>query len=222
MSDRIESWIERYSAIEAAFGEVIGSTHSEFRVQAYSCMQREEENPTYGSLVVVNSGNRLVIGLVVETRISPQAGLPSLPTLLKLTREEIRQQYPDLEDKFQDEYRAVTIGYYEGGRFYQTRPPRKPLIHDLAFLPSREFVRSFHTSEGYLKMEYFPLVIQSIPESEIIPLMKAYIPYLVDNLGESDDVLDSIYSELSGSLIDQLGERIANSIIAEIERMLFG
>jgi hypothetical protein len=188
--------LDDFQDVSRAFGEVASSSHIGFTVQAYR--YGYEDTPEYGSIIVVNCGELLVVGVVVGSEMTPAPGLPATPTPMRATRKEVAERYPDLEGRFLDIYRAVSVGYYVNGRFFYSRPRRKPLIHDLSYIPSNNFIKEFHRgSEGYT-LDYYPLILHAVDRSEINPFSDVYFAYLADKFTPEERV--QLYESLSASL----------------------
>ena len=150
--------MDQYKKPENAFGEVFSSTYKTFSVQAYS--PRYVDTPEYGSIILVNSGEYLIFGLICSSMFIPVTAVHSIPQPLRKPRHEIENLYPDLKNRIRDIYEALAIGYYDGEAFIQAIPPRKPLIHDLAYIPDEKTVKMFHASEEP-RLEYLPVIMTS-------------------------------------------------------------
>jgi hypothetical protein len=179
-------WISRYSDVSNAFGEVIASTHESFTVRAYNPWY--ENTPEYGSIIVVNCGQLLVVGLVYGSKMEVEPGFPT-PILLRRMRKDIEKDFAGITDNIMDLYNALSIGFYSNKTIFQRRPPRKPIIHDLAFIPSREFVREFYFSTGGLRVDYLPTLFRSL--NSPIPLLEAHFTYISQHL-EGEEVVEFI------------------------------
>jgi len=170
----LPSYLEEYSKPEKAFGEVFSSTFTEFSIQSYSTAY--PVTPEYGSLIAVNCETLLIIGVVYSSEVVSATVVTSLPTPLRKTRREIQSMYPDLDSRLRDVYKAVSVGYHDGTRFWHDRPPRKPLVHDLAYLPDNKLVKDFHGKPP--KLSYLPLIFASLPEREALMLTRGLVKYL--------------------------------------------
>jgi len=195
VEERID-WMKMYSSPEAAFGEVYESNHTGFKVRAYK--YGYEATPEYGSLIVINCGSHLTVGLVYYSEMLVAPGLQSIPVPMKASREQVKNRYPDLEDRLIDTYHAISIGWYSNGHFYQSRPRRKPLIHDLAFIPSDEFIREFHHHDGYFKADYIPLVVHALGTREFMFLAEAFFSSLAEKFSVDERV--SLFKSISTSM----------------------
>jgi|YelNatPaOPRAMG01_1025707.scaffolds.fasta_scaffold22822_3 hypothetical protein len=179
-------WIIKYSEVDNAFGEVIASTHENFTVRAYKPWY--ENTPEYGSIIVVNCEQLLIIGLVYGSKMETEPGFPT-PILLKRMRKDIERDFAGIMDNIMDVYNALSIGFYSNQAIFQRRPPRKPIIHDPAFIPSREFIREFYFSTGSLRVDYLPTLFRSL--SSPIPLLEAHFTYISQHL-ERGEVVEFI------------------------------
>ena len=190
------NWLEQFNSPEKAFGEVVNSTHFGFGMQAYR--YGYGNTPEYGSLVVVNCGDFITIGVVVGSEMSPAPGLSIIPTPLRSTRKQVEERYPDLEGRLLDIYRAISVGHYADGRFGFSRPRRKPLVHDLAFAAPDELIKDFHTLGGECTLDYFPLIVHALPRSDLCPFSDVYFSLLAEKFATEERA--ELYQSLSGSL----------------------
>lgn len=209
-------WIEQYRLPEKAFGELVRSSHVGFDVQAYK--YGYENNPEYGSIVVVNCGDFLTVGVIIGSEMTPAPGLAAMPTPMKATREQVQERYPDLEGRLLDIYEAVYVGYYSNGFFRLSRPGRKPLIHDLAYIPSNDFIKDLHkVSDGYT-LDYFPLIIHALEPNELEPFADVYFAFLAGRF-EVDERIQ-LYESLSASLAKWGDEARITEVINLAKRCL--
>lgn len=190
------NWFEEFLSPEKAFGEVVNSTHVGFGMQAYK--YGYSSTPEYGSLVVVNCGDFISIGVVVGSEMSPAPGLPTVPTPMRSTRRQVEERYPDLEGRLLDIYTAISVGYYSDGSFRYSRPTRKTLVHDLAFSASAAFIRDFHTVDDECALDYFPLIVHALPRSDLCPFADVYFSLLSEKF-EAEERAE-LYESLSVSL----------------------
>lgn len=199
-------WLLEYRDPEKAFGEVISSSHMHFSVQSY----HEKLRPEYGSIIVVNSGDILNIGIIYKSEIVSAPGLPSVPVPLKATREDVRRRYPDLESRFIDIYYAILIGYYDYEGFHQTLPKFKPHVHDLAFMANSEFLVDLHKKEGTLHLEYLKFIIQSLDRNELLSLVDALFLKLSSLFSNNEK--EELYKGVSLAISDFEGELVFDVI----------
>lgn len=176
-------WINKYSDVNDAFGEVIASTHENFTVRAYKPWY--ENTPEYGSIIIVNCEQLLIVGLIYGSKMDTEPGFPT-PILLKRKRREIEKDFAGIMDNIMDIYDALSIGFYNKQAIFQRRPSRKPIIHDLAFIPSKEFIRDFYFSTGSLKVDYLPILFRSL--NSPIPLLEAHFTYVSQYLEKEETI----------------------------------
>ncbi len=189
-------WLSYYSSPENAFGEVYESNSYSFKVRAYK--YGYDLTPEYGSIIVVNCGTHLTIGLVHQSEMTVAPGLQSIPAPMRASRSEVKSRYPDLEDRLIDTYHAISIGWYRNGRFYHSRPRRKPLIHDLAFIPGDDFIRAFHRINGELKADYVPLIVHILGVKEFAFLAEAFFSILAEKFSSDERI--QLFKSISASI----------------------
>lgn len=189
-------WLDIFSNPKDAFGEVYESDNMGFKVRSYR--YGYDATPEYGSIIVVNCSSHLTVGLIYYSEMTVSPGLQTVPTPMRALREEVRSRYPDLEDRLMDTYHAISIGWYSRGCFYQSRPRRKPLIHDLAFIPNREFIRAFHIFDGELRADYVPLIVHVLGNREFLFLADAFFSSLAENFSRDERV--SLFKSISTSM----------------------
>jgi hypothetical protein len=149
--------------IEESIGEIISSSHLDFKFQVYN----PKRSPEYSSIVIVLADNILINGMVIGIKMDPKSSLSQeIPSPLKRTREQIEKDYADIKDKLIMTCKAITIGYYENGKFYQKRPRQIPWIHDLVYQPSPQYIRDFHIVNNHYRLNYLPLVYNSLSREE--------------------------------------------------------
>lgn len=189
-------WLTIFSNPDVAFGEVFESNNMGFKVRAYK--YGYDSTPEYGSIIVVNCGSHLTVGLIHYSEMTVTPGLQAIPVPMRALREQVKNRYPDLEDRLIDTYYAVSIGWYYRGCFYQSRPRRKPLIHDLAFIPDRDFIRAFHSFDGGFRADYVPLLVHVLGIREFLFLADAFFSNLAENFSEDERV--SLFKSISTSM----------------------
>jgi len=224
------NWFE-YFKKENAIGEVLRSSHSKFTIQTYSSI----EVPKYASIVVSVSGDSLVTGVITAVSIEPkEIYSQSIPSPLKRTREELLKgdEYKDIIDKLTTLCECVIIGYYKDLKFEQSRPKNIPWIHDLVFIPPKDFIREMHlANEKYKKiynlnsnfiLNYIPLIYNSLPLEEqrvFYYFLKTFIDNLAENFNKEEllEILKSIQKSIAENNLEQFISLISvNKIIAEI------
>lgn len=121
-------------------GEVIEASSSMFLSQALQDPQTGEKySPRLGALIKVhNESTGLEIFGVVSEISTRSADSVHRPVALNLTRQELREQQPQIFDLLSLEFEAIIVGYWEKGLYYQHFPPYPPQIHDFTYLCSQE------------------------------------------------------------------------------------
>lgn len=127
-------------------GEVIEANTQQFKAQVLRNARGTEwaRVPALGALVRVHcqETNTQVLGVVCQVETT---GVDSVhrPVALNLTREQLRQQQPQIFDLLRTDFLAVTAGFIDKGIYFQYFPPYPPQIHDFAFRCSDEEVKRF-------------------------------------------------------------------------------
>ncbi len=121
-------------------GEVIEANSSSFLSQALQDPQTgEKQAPRLGSLLKAhNESTGLQILGVVSQVTTRSADSVHRPVALNLTRQQLREQQPQIFDLLSLEFEAVVVGYWEKGLYYQHFPPYPPQIHDFTYLCNPE------------------------------------------------------------------------------------
>lgn len=127
-------------------GEVIEANTQQFKAQVLRNERGTEwaRVPALGALVRVDcqETHTQVLGVVCQVETT---GVDSVhrPVALNLTREQLRQQQPQIFDLLRTDFLAVTAGFIDKGTYFQYFPPYPPQIHDFAFSCSDEEVKRF-------------------------------------------------------------------------------
>ncbi len=220
----MKDWLSYYNkekGEEEAIGEIIEATHKSFKLQTYS----SSNIPSYSSFVVVLAGEEIDIGVITAIKIEPFADLPSKPKLFKMKREELARSYKDIPEKYSAVCEAITVGYFREGEFNQTRPSNIPLIHDLVFIPTREFIRDLHIMNEKFELRYLPLIYNSLPPQEQ-SLFLFFLENFFENLSkyfsleEIQMMLSSIQKSLDENYLDMLIEKVNTILIRWMEKKL--
>lgn len=134
-------------------GEVIASSTSLFVSQALQDPETGERHPPHlGSLVKAHheiSGLQ-ILGIVCQVESNSLDGVHR-PVALQLTRQELREQQPQIFDLLHLEFQALIVGYWEKGRYYQSFPPYPPQIHDFTYLCANEEIIRFSERLFFLR-----------------------------------------------------------------------
>ena len=103
-----------------------------------------------------------------------------------------------MEDRILDVYHLISIGWYAGDRFYHSRPRRKCLIHDLAFIPDDVFIRTFHKFGDGCRADYVPLIVSVLGLDNFVFLSEAFFSMLSAKFSKDERV--SLYRSISSSM----------------------
>lgn len=113
-------------------GEVVGASTSEFIGQVLQIPDLDwRQVPPLGALVRADSESleARVLGVVCQVETTGLDGVHR-PLALNLTRQQLREQQPQIFDLLTTRFTALTVGYLEAGTFYQYFPAYPPQIHD--------------------------------------------------------------------------------------------
>jgi len=136
-------------------GEVISASTSEFLAQ---CLKPESESltlpqaPPFGSFVKVECEELKFSVLGVVYNVST-GSIDSVhhPTALNLTRQELREQQPQIFDLLKTDFSAIIIGYKKVDKIFQYLPPQPPQIHDFVYICSKDEVKQITENLSFLR-----------------------------------------------------------------------
>lgn len=113
-------------------GEIVAASTSEFTAQVLQTEALDwQQVPPLGSLVRAESESLPagVLGIVCHVETTGLDGVHR-PLALNLTRQQLKEQQPQIFDLLTTRFTALTVGYLEAGCFYQHYPDYPPQIHD--------------------------------------------------------------------------------------------
>ena len=181
-------------------GEVISSSTGEFLAE---CLNDSKDGltlpqaPPFGSFVKVDCEELKfsILGVVYNVQTG-SADSVHHPTALNLSRQELREQQPQIFDLIKTSFSAITIGYKTGDKIFQFLPPHPPQIHDFVYSCSKEEVKQITESMNFLRTL---LNAGNAPTEELVAasLRSAYIVRDFDR-----DFMLRIGRELSNMLKD--------------------
>lgn len=136
-------------------GEVISATTSEFLAQ---CLKPETEAltlpqaPPFGSFVKVECEELKlsVLGVVYNVQTGSIDSVHH-PTALNLTRQELREQQPQIFDLLKTDFSTIIIGYKNLNKIFEYLPPHPPQIHDFVYICSKEEVKQITENLIFLR-----------------------------------------------------------------------
>jgi hypothetical protein len=185
---------------EKKVGEVISSNTVSFIAQ---CSRNENQSltlpqsPYFGSFVrAVGEEIGFDILAVVYEISSGSIDSVHRPTAMNLSREELRNQQPQIFDLLKTDFSAIVIGYIQNDKVYQFIPPHPPQIHDFVFSCSANEVYQITQ-----KMEYLRTLLNS-GTSLCEELVAASIRFAYISRGCDRNFLIEVGRELSNLLKD--------------------
>lgn len=126
-------------------GEIIAANTAEFTAQVLQSADLDwNQVPPLGSLVrvVSESVSAQVLGVVCHVETSGLDGVHR-PLALNLSRQQLKEQQPQIFDLLTTRFQALTVGYLDKQTFYQYYPAYPPQIHDFVCLCSDEQLERF-------------------------------------------------------------------------------
>ena len=153
-----------------AVGEVLSSSITEM---VAACWQDEDEHraaphsvPRFGSFLRVDSSeqNLRVFAVVYDVFTGPQDALHK-PAALRMTRQELRLQQPQIFSLLKTELKAAVIGYEQDGRYHSGLAPLPVQVHDFVYFAAPGEIAAI--TEG---MEFVRLLtrVSSVPNDELV------------------------------------------------------
>lgn len=178
-------------AEDARAGEVIESSSTEFLAQA----RELDAAPPFGAFVQVATDDGLtILGVVAHVQTSGiDPGARAIMRGHDLVRDElIYEENPDLPLVLRTTFRALVVGFAEGGSVYQFLPPRPARLHYTVAPCSSSAVRTF-TDAG---LDYLGTLLAGteVPTDE---LLAANIRIAAAQRGELNAFLERAGKELA-------------------------
>ncbi len=191
-------------------GEIIAASTGQFTAQVLQSPELDWSRvPPLGSLVRVSSESvaAQVLGVVCQVETTGLDGVHR-PLALNLSRQQLREQQPQIFDLLTTRFEAITVGYIEQNTFYQYYPAYPPQIHDFTELCQAEEVRRFTDRLFCLRT----LLTHSESNDEVIA---AFLRQSYRARGREREFLVSAGRQLSALLKDNY-DRLA-SILQRLE-----
>ncbi|HEY9841792.1 MAG TPA: hypothetical protein V6D23_15125 [Candidatus Obscuribacterales bacterium] len=126
-------------------GEIIAASTAEFTAQVLQSPELDwSQVPPLGSLVRVDSESvkAQVLGIVCHVETTGLDGVHR-PLALNLSRQQLREQQPQIFDLLTTRFEALTVGYIEAATYFQYYPAYPPQIHDFVQLCSDTEISRF-------------------------------------------------------------------------------
>jgi hypothetical protein len=192
-----------YSELSGASGEVIESSTTEFLAQA----QELDGAPPFGAFVQVATDDGLtILGVVAHVQTS---GIDPGARAIMRGHDDVRddliyQENPDLPLVLRTTYRALVVGFAEGGSIFQFLPPRPARLHYSVTPCSAAAVRTF-TDAG---LDYLGALLAGA-EVPVDELLAANVRLTASQRGEPQAFLQSAGRELAQLLHADYGRLTA-------------
>lgn len=126
----------------------------------------EAIRPSFGSFVRAESPeqNLDIVSVVYDVLTGP-ADSSHKPSALGLTREQLKLEQPHIFALLRTEIQAVTIGFFQDGRFYNRLPPHPAQVHDFLYRCTGDEVRAATADLDFMRLI---AGVSSVPSDELI------------------------------------------------------
>lgn len=129
----------------AAFSEVIESSLHHFKAQCWQW----DDYPSYGSLVCVEQGAYLFIGIVHE--VATGSSDPSrAPFAYQKTEEQLKKEQPQIFEFLKTTFGCLVLGYRFKERWFYSAPAHPSKVHAFVRPATKEECQFFLSKERYL------------------------------------------------------------------------
>ena len=131
------------------FAEVIESSLHSFLAQCWVW----DDFPVYGSLVMVESGDMLLLGTVSELSTGSMDPM-RYPFPYKKTEEELKAEQPQIFEFLKTTFRVHIVGYQEktGGKVNYLLPPKPAKIHSFVRECDAGLAKRFFSQPDYVHL----------------------------------------------------------------------
>ena len=159
------------TAVPAArWGEVIAAGTTAFEVQCFPADEGRltlPQPPAFGSFVrAVSEESGLDVFAIVYDVVTGSIDSTHRPAAMNMSRQELREQQPQIFDLLRTDVTCLIVGYRQGGRLYQQLPPHPPQIHDFVYVCPGSEVMAFTERLDFLR----PLIkTAGVPADELVP-----------------------------------------------------
>jgi len=141
------------------FAEVIECNHGSYLAQAWDI----EKAPTFGSLVQVESNNKIIYGIVSSISTTSIDSI-HYPFTYKKTEEELQREQPQIFEFLKTNFNVSIIGYSENNsKIYYQIPDQTVKIHAFVKNCSIEVEQAIFSKTNFLSI-LFSNQIQNIDE----------------------------------------------------------
>jgi hypothetical protein len=156
------------------FGEIIESTLSGFKAQCWQW----DVLPSFGSLVVVQSYNFTLYGIVTSVQTGA-IDKGRFPFPYQKTEEELRREQPQIFALLQSHVCFVTVGYTEGTTRHYQLPPFPAKIHSFVRQATQDEMKLFFEDCAYLHILCGAADIEASLQELLLALLKHLFDYNV-------------------------------------------
>jgi hypothetical protein len=154
----------------AAVGEILSSSITELTA---ACWQDEDEQrpapysvPRFGSFLRIDSTeqNLCIYAVVFDVLSGPQDSTHK-PAALRMTRQELRLQQPQIFALLKTELRAAVVGYEQKGKYTAGLAPLPVQVHDFVYLAEPAQIEEI--TDG---LEFVRLLsrVSAVPNDELV------------------------------------------------------
>ena len=153
-----------------AVGEVLSASITEM---VAACWQDEDEQraaphsiPRFGSFLRIESTeqNLRVFAVVYDVLTGPQDALHK-PAALRMSRQELRLQQPQIFSLLKTELKAAIIGYEQSQKYTAGLAPLPVQVHDFVFFASPAEISAVTESMDFVRLL---TRVSSVPNDELV------------------------------------------------------
>jgi hypothetical protein len=177
---------------KARIGEIIETGTTSFVAESFTLHQP----PALGRLVYVETGERLVFGVVCYgTTASPDPGRRAVRRSTDGVYDDaIYSEHPQLERTLRTEFTVRLVGYLEQDQIYRFLPPTPPPLHYSVHDCDVDRVRAFTAELMYLRL------LQDVADMPSEQLLAAHIRQIYRARGDDRAWLASAARQVAGLL----------------------
>jgi hypothetical protein len=136
-----------------AIAEVVSATVTDLVAQSLSSTQGgAPDKPRFGSFLAVGPSEKKarIIAVVNNVLTGPVDGVHRA-SAFGLSREELRNQQPQIFALLRTDVHASIIGFIEDGRAFQHLPPHPPEVHDFVYHATTSDIESVTSDFDFLR-----------------------------------------------------------------------
>lgn len=172
---------------KSAFGEVTESAITEFQITCWP----ERERIKLGTLVVSQSEPYPIVGIVYNITTTPDDSVRR-PFAFQMSRQELKEQHPEVFAFTFTRLACATIGYLKEGRFQQVLPPLPAELHDHVEVAPTGILHAFFSSPNFVQALFHQQALQPLLDEFLLSLLVA-----MHHEGLLEPILDQIIEQYS-------------------------